>query len=403
MECRYAWLLDPLYLVAQRERVDDAGSQGSPARAPVPDVEDPARVAAGHDGASAGDDGPAGPAAAPLPPGFAAALEAFLDHLRLEQDRSSHTVRAYRSDLTSLFEHATLVHAAAPGDLDLRTLRSWLAKLSSLGLSRATVARRASSARTFTAWAVRRGLSTSDPGAQLATPRPGRHLPTVLRQDEALRAMQPPSADRGDGNDGDHDRRSAERRVGENCAREDRASDDARAGGDDAGTEMLRDQVVVELLYAGALRVSELCGLDIDDVDLSRNTVRVLGKGRKERVVPIGIPAARAVSRWLRDGRPAWVRPASGPALLLGARGGRLDPRTARRSVHRRLAAAGGLPDLGPHGLRHTAATHLLEGGADLRSVQELLGHATLATTQIYTHVSIERLRATYERAHPRA
>lgn len=377
----------------------------------MPEVEDPGQVAGSREGAIADDDAAAGSATAPLPPGFAAALDAFLDHLRLEQDRSAHTVRAYRADLISLFEHATRLHAAAPGDLDLRTLRSWLAKLSSMGLSRATLARRASSARTFTAWAVRRGLSASDPGALLATPRPGRHLPTVLRQDEALRAMQPPSTDRDDGDTGDRDRRAGGDRAGEGRAGGDRAGGD-RAGvgggashhdGDDAGTEMLRDQAIVELLYAGALRVSELCGLDIDDVDLSRNTVRVLGKGRKERVVPIGIPAARAVGRWLCDGRPKWARAASGPALLLGARGGRLDPRTARRSVHRRLAAAGGLPDLGPHGLRHTAATHLLEGGADLRSVQELLGHATLATTQIYTHVSIERLRATYERAHPRA
>jgi len=315
---------------------------------------------------------------------FASALDAFLDHLRLQQDRSPHTVRAYRGDLLSLFEHVTRLGIAKPGDLDLPALRSWLAKLRSTGASRATLARRASSARTFTAWAVRRGLATTDPGSQLAAARPGRHLPTVLRQDEALRAMQLPPAPPSPGSD---------------------AVTATGGGGDGAadGAETLRDQAILELLYAGGLRVSELCGLDIDDLDLSRRTVRVLGKGRKERVVPIGLPAARAASRWLAEGRPKWVRPASGPALLLGARGGRLDPRTARRSVHRRLAAAGGLPDLGPHGLRHTAATHLLEGGADLRSVQELLGHATLATTQIYTHVSIERLRATYERAHPRA
>lgn len=321
------------------------------------------------------DDPPAaeGPAAlAALPAAFAAALDEFVDYLGLQQNRSPHTVRAYRGDLTSLFEHAARAQLTSPDQLDLKILRSWLAKLSTMGASRATLARRASSARTFTAWAVRRGYATADPGARLAAARPSRHLPTVLRQDEAHRAMQPPAA----------------------AAPAEPAVDD---------TELLRDQAVLELLYAGALRVSELCGLDVDDLDLSRRTVRVLGKGRKERVVPIGIPAVTATGRWLADGRPRWVTPASGPALLLGARGRRLDPRTARRSVHRRLAAVPGLPDLGPHGLRHTAATHLLEGGADLRSVQELLGHATLATTQIYTHVSIERLRATYERAHPRA
>ena len=325
---------------------------------------------------------------AELPPAFAEALDAFLDHLRLQQNRSPHTVRAYRGDLTSLFSHAARAQLTEPGQLDLKILRSWLAKLSSMGASRATLARRASSARTFTAWAVRRGYATADPGARLAAARPSRHLPTVLRQDEAIRAMQPPAAT------APADRAAAASADRAAAAPADRAADD---------TELLRDQVVLELLYAGALRVSELCGLDLADLDLSRRTVRVLGKGRKERVVPIGVPAVRATDRWLAEGRPRWATSASGPALLLGARGRRLDPRTARRSVHRRLAAVGGLPDLGPHGLRHTAATHLLEGGADLRSVQELLGHATLATTQIYTHVSIERLRATYERAHPRA
>jgi integrase/recombinase XerC len=171
--------------------------------------------------------------------------------------------------------------------------------------------------------------------------------------------------------------------------------------GDDV--QDLRDRAVLELLYATGIRVSELCGLDVDDVDGDRRVVRVLGKGRKERAVPYGVPAGRALDEWLSRGRPRWVRPSSGPALVLGARGGRIDPRTVRSVVHGRLGEVPGAPDLGPHGLRHSTATHLLEGGADLRSVQELLGHATLATTQIYTHVSIERLRKSYERAHPRA
>jgi integrase/recombinase XerC len=165
----------------------------------------------------------------------------------------------------------------------------------------------------------------------------------------------------------------------------------------------LRDSAIMELLYATGIRVSELCGLDIDDIDDERRTIRVLGKGAKERVVPVGIPAVRAVDQWRFDGRPQVANPFSGPALFLGARGKRLDPRTARRVVHARIAAAGIAADTGPHGLRHTAATHLLEGGADLRSVQELLGHASLSTTQIYTHVSIERLITAYRQAHPRA
>jgi integrase/recombinase XerC len=165
----------------------------------------------------------------------------------------------------------------------------------------------------------------------------------------------------------------------------------------------LRNALVVELLYASGVRVGELVGLDIDDVDRARRLVRVLGKGRKERSVPFGAPAAAALDDWLTSGRPVLATPASGPALLIGVRGGRLDPREARRVVHAAVAAVPGVPDIGPHGLRHSAATHVLEGGADLRSVQELLGHASLATTQVYTHVTVERLRAVHAQAHPRA
>ncbi len=165
----------------------------------------------------------------------------------------------------------------------------------------------------------------------------------------------------------------------------------------------LRDGLIVELLYASAMRVSELCGLDVGDIDAGRRLLRVIGKGDRERRVPYGIPAERALEVWLRDGRPVLRRSASGAALLLGVRGGRLDPRTARTVVHDWTKRAPGSPDLAPHGLRHSAATHMLERGADLRSIQELLGHARLSTTQLYTHVSAERLRVSYERAHPRA
>ena len=165
----------------------------------------------------------------------------------------------------------------------------------------------------------------------------------------------------------------------------------------------LRDAAVLELFYATGIRVSELCGLDPVHLDHGRRTVRVRGKGDKERTVPVGVPALAAVDRWLATGRPALATAASGPALFLGVRGGRLDPRTARRIVHERLREAGATRDTGPHGIRHSAATHLLEGGADLRSVQEILGHSSPATTQIYTHVSIERLKSSYRQAHPRA
>jgi len=302
--------------------------------------------------------------AATLPPELARLVDRYAAHLELERNLSPHSVRAYLGDVTSLLDHAARLQVTRPDELDLRTLRSWLARLHSQGVSRSTLARRASAARVFTAWAHRRGELPEDPGAALSSPRPHRRLPEVLRADEAAEVLD---SDWGD------------------------------------GPAELRDRAVLELLYATAARVSELCGLDVDDVDTHRRTVRLFGKGRKERVVPVGEPAMAAVADWLRQGRPVWVTAASGPALLLGARGGRLDPRAARRVVHDRFGSGNGLPDIGPHGLRHSAATHLIEGGADLRSVQELLGHATLATTQIYTHVSIERLRATYDRAHPRA
>ena len=299
-----------------------------------------------------------------LPPALAEAAEAFGRHLALERGRSAHTVRAYLGDVASLLEHAAAAGAQEPADLDLSLLRGWLARSRSAGLARTTLARRGSSARAFTAWACRRGLVPSDVGALLGTPKAGRPLPEVLRPDEAALLVD---------------------------------AVDGRTPQD------LRDRAALELLYGTGIRVAELCGLDVDDVDGERRVVRVLGKGAKERSVPYGAPAARAVEAWLASGRPAWATAASGPALLLGRRGGRLDPRAARELVHRRLAAVPGAPDLGPHGLRHSAATHLLEGGADLRAVQELLGHATLATTQLYTHVSVERLRASYAQAHPRA
>jgi integrase/recombinase XerC len=299
-----------------------------------------------------------------LSPEFAQVLERYADHLTFERGLSEHSVRAYTGDLAGLLDHAGRMGCADLSDVTIAVLRSWLARLHSEGMSRATLARRASAARVFTAWAVRDGLLDHDPGAALASPRATRPLPAVLRIDDATAVMEAATADRSP--------------IG------------------------LRDAAIVELLYASAARVSELCALDVDDIDAGRRTVRLFGKGAKERTVPLGEPALAAVNSWVRVGRPRIATDDSGPALLLGARGRRLDPRMARQVVHERLAAAG-VGDLGPHGLRHTAATHLLEGGADLRSVQELLGHATLATTQIYTHVSIERLRATYERAHPRA
>lgn len=298
----------------------------------------------------------------------------------LEQNRSAHTVRAYVGDLVSYLHHLQQLGGQRVDDMDLSSLRGWLAIQRANGAARTTIARRSAALRTFSAWAHRAGLTPDDAGQLLASPRPHRTLPSVLRAEQAAQLMDAhPSETASDGE----------------------AADSGSSQED--GAIALRDRLVVELLYASGIRVSELCGLDIDDLDPHRRVVRVLGKGAKERTVPYGGAAERALAAWLADGRPVLARPGSEAALVLGARGGRIDPRTVRRIVHRRVAQVPGAPDIGPHGLRHSAATHLLEGGADLRTVQELLGHANLATTQIYTHVSIERLRSTYRRAHPRA
>jgi integrase/recombinase XerC len=315
-----------------------------------------------------------------LPSEMAAALAAFERHLRAERSLSPHTVRAYLGDVSSLLEHAHRAGVQAPGDLAATHLRGWLASQHASGAARTTVARRGAAARTFTAFAHRRGWLAVDPGPRLGTLKTRRTLPHVLRQDEM-------------------------RTVLDTASRNAQAAAPAAAAPVPAAevAVALRDAAVLELLYATGIRVSELCALTADSFDHDRRTVRVRGKGDKERTVPVGVPALRAVAAWLDQGRPAFATAGSGPALFLGVRGGRLDPRTARRIVHQLLREGGATRDTGPHGLRHSAATHLLEGGADLRSVQEILGHSSPATTQIYTHVSIERLKSSYRQAHPRA
>lgn len=289
-------------------------------------------------------------------------------HLRLERDLTEHTVRGYVSDVKGLVDHAERLGVRDPAELTIRTVRSHLAQQRSLGRARSTLARRSTSLRVFTAWLLRTGRAPTDAAALLVSPTAHRELPATLSAGE-IRAVLDAAAERIDR--------------------------DAVTG--------TRDLAMLELLYATGIRVGELVGLDIDDLDHARRLVRVFGKGRKERSVPFGLPAQDAVEAWLQHGRPHVVTITSGPAVFLGVRGGRIDQRTVREVVHRRLADVEGVPDLGPHGLRHTAATHLLEGGADLRSVQEVLGHASIGTTQIYTHVSNERLRAAFRQAHPRA
>ena len=335
----------------------------------------------------------------PLPPQMAEALAAFERHLRAERSLSPHTVRAYLGDVSLLLEHAHRAGAQAPDGLDAGHLRGWLASQHATGAARTTLARRGAAARTFTAFAYRRGWLATDPGPRLGTLKTRRTLPHVLRQDE-MRAVLDAAARVGPANTARAETAHAETGLGQ-------TGPAGPAEADPAETRLravaLRDAAVLELLYATGIRVSELCGLTPDSFDHARRTVRVRGKGDKERTVPVGVPALRAVIRWLEAGRPALAVTSGGSALFLGVRGGRLDPRTARRIVHQRLREGGAARDTGPHGLRHSAATHLLEGGADLRSVQEILGHSSPATTQIYTHVSIERLKSSYRQAHPRA
>ena len=316
-----------------------------------------------------------------LPTAQQAALAQFEGHLRDERGRSAHTVRAYIGDVTDLLGFSTIRGALKPADLDLAVLRAWLASLNAAGQSRATIARRAASARAFTGYCMRRGLTSVDPGQRLASPQVSKRLPTVLDVEQAVAVME-----------------------------------HAAVAADNGDPIAVRDRAIVELLYATGIRVGELCAIDLGDLDLQARTALVLGKGNKQRVVPFGVPARDALRFWL-EARPALINgtghvsrgssvsganslPAT--AVFVGRRGARIDQRMVRTIVDRLTSDAGG-PRLAPHGLRHTAATHVLEGGADLRAVQELLGHATLATTQRYTHVSVERLRSTFTQAHPRS
>ena len=294
-------------------------------------------------------------------------LADFALHLRAARGLSANTVRAYCADLDHLLDHAGSLGLDRLDQIDLSVLRSWLAGMAAGARSRATMARRSAASRTFFGWAVHTGRLAVDPSVRLANARIPVVLPTVLATDAVSRLL-------------------------------DLARQQAQYG----GPVDVRDWALAELLYATGVRVGELCGADVPDLDLDERLLRVVGKGSKERVVPVGRPAVLAVRQWLTDARPLLVADRSSAALFVGARGGRLDQRQARTAVHR-LAAAAGVADVAPHALRHSAATHLLEGGSDLRSVQELLGHASLATTQRYTHVSAERLRSAFDLAHPRA
>ncbi len=302
-------------------------------------------------------------------PTFEKVLGEYTHHLTKERSLSEHTIRAYLGDLTSFFDNLELQKVDDLSDVTIAHIRSWLATQQVKGGARTTLSRRAVSIRLFTKWATKKGFLPKDIGLTLATPKGHRTLPEVLSISDATVAMD-----------------SLATRVAE-----------------EESATSIRDCAILEVLYASGARVSELCGLDLDDIDYQRNTILVLGKGNKERTIPLGNPAMKALNNWIKNARSEMANGASGEAVFLGVRGKRIDQRTVRTVVYEALEALEGAQRLGPHALRHSAATHLLEGGADLRTVQEILGHASLATTQIYTHVSTERLQKAFKQAHPRA
>ncbi len=297
-------------------------------------------------------------------------VDEFIDYLRLEKNRSSNTLKTYRTDIESLLEYAESKNLKKIQDLDLLTIRSWIAVQSHNGAAPASLARRTSSVRVFTKWLHETNQTKTDVASRLLTPKVPSTLPKVLAKNQAAKMLNEASE----------------------------LDDELQSP-----ISRMRDHAILELLYASGVRVSEATNLDLEDIDFERLTIKVFGKGRKERVAPFGIPARNALERYLKDSRPKLQNDKSQNALFLGDRGKRIDVRQVRRIVEKAIRRVEDAPDISPHALRHSAATHLLEGGADLRIVQELLGHASLATTQKYTHISVERLKKSFEQAHPRA
>jgi integrase/recombinase XerC len=295
------------------------------------------------------------PATTVLPPWAGAEVDDYLERLESQRRLSEHTVIAYRRDLTQFFDFCDRQGVAGLGGVERSTIRRFLSHLDQEGYARRSMARKASAIRAFFEDSVRRGLLNENPAGMIANPKLPERLPRGLPRQAVAAAL------------------------------------DSITGTD---PRSLRDRALLETLYATGLRVAELAALTTTTA--TRETLTVTGKGGRKRVVPLGRPARCALERWLREGRPLLAGPAAGDALWLGARGGPLDARGVRRVVRMRAATF-------PHALRHSFATHLLEGGADLRAVQELLGHRDLATTQIYTAVTRHHLRNTYDRSHPRA
>ena len=298
-------------------------------------------------------------------------IDAWGVYLRANLAVSEHTLRAYVSDLRSFTTYCQVDELSTENIRSvviLRAIRAWLASLVQQGKSRSTISRRTASIRSFTAWAYRRGYLDSDPGLLVTSARGDQKLPQVQTPSDTAELLS----------------------YAATRAREENSP------------AAIRDWAILETIYATGIRVSEVCSLDTTSIDQQGMTLRVIGKGNKERVVPFTRACLSALQAWLSHGRPSLAIPEAGRALFVGDKGRRIDPRVIRSMIHRMCAQAG-VRDLAPHALRHTAATHILAGGADLRAVQEMLGHSSLQTTQRYTHVDAQRLSAIYKQAHPRA
>ena len=298
-------------------------------------------------------------------------IDAWGVYLRANLAVSEHTLRAYVSDLRSFTTYCQVDELSKENIrrvVTLRAIRSWLASLVQQGKSRSTISRRTASIRSFTAWAYRRGYLDSDPGLLVTSARGDQKLPQVQTPSDTAELLS----------------------FAATRAREENSP------------AAIRDWAILETIYATGIRVSEVCSLETTSIDQQGMTLRVIGKGNKERVVPFTRACLSALQAWLSHGRQSLAIPEAGRALFVGDKGRRIDPRVIRSMIHRMCAQAG-VRDLAPHALRHTAATHILAGGADLRAVQEMLGHSSLQTTQRYTHVDAQRLSAIYKQAHPRA
>ena len=299
-------------------------------------------------------------------------LEDYLRYLRYEKFRAPATVEAYRSDLSAFFSYLLKSGTEHLADININHIRSWLASLHTQQGSKSSLARRSSSLRSFFAWATEEGLLDLNPALTLAVPKKEGYLPTVLSQQQMVTLLDLVYADLKE---------------------------------DPSNAHLMRLLAVMELLYASGIRIAELCSLNLSSIDRDHYSIRVLGKGNKERTVPFGQPAMRALDLWVTRGRPQWFKAAASvqEALFIGPRGGRANPRQLRAALTQRMQQLPNTQASGAHVLRHSAATHMVDAGADIRAVQELLGHSSLSTTQIYTHVSVERLALTYKNAHPRA